>query len=99
MAPSEFNVRCRKHSCTIAWNDRLDATNGWAVVLPTLVDVAVDVPAVRHLVLRIRDSRARRAATFTCDPKIVRNATAPASTNPHAAHNLPGCLEFDRRLA
>jgi hypothetical protein len=98
MAPSKYNVRCRKNACTIAWNDGLNATNGWAVVLPTLVDVAVDVPAVRQLVIRIRDSRSRRAAMFTCDPKIVRNATAPASTNPHAAHNLPGCLEFDRRL-
>ena len=96
--PSKLNVSCHGHSCTIAWNDLLDATNGWAVVLGTVVDAATDarLQSMRHLNVRIYDGRDRRVATFSCDPRVTRST---ATVTSHSKRDkVAGCLETDRRL-
>ena len=73
--PSKLKVRCHGHACTIAWNDLLDATNGWAVALGTVVEAETDpgLQSMRHLTVRVNDGRERRVATFTCDPRVMRS--------------------------
>ena len=96
--PSKLKVSCHGHACTIAWNDLLDATNGWAVVLPTVVEAATDprLQSMRHLNVRIYDGRDRRVATFSCDPRITRGSAPWKSNSPR--EKVAGCLETDRRL-
>jgi hypothetical protein len=77
----------------------LDATNGWAVALVTVVDAADDFGprSLRHLNIRVYDFRDRRVATFSCDPKVVRGTATVAS---HSKRDkVAGCLETDRRLS